>query len=260
MPQISIITVNYNDAAGLERTIKSVQEQTANDYDHIIIDGNSNDGSKEVIEKHKDSFSYWVSESDEGVYNAMNKGIKAATGEYLLFLNSGDHFKGNNSLSQLAGGAAGLKPIALIYGNIEVVAENTSVKTYPEKLSLDYFVKDSLPHPATLIHRSCFHNYLYDTSLNIVADWKFFILGVVNNDFSYTHINKVISVFYYDGISSLQHDKISKERKKVIAYYFPNKLKLHYNYYPYKWVSRYNKWKNKCHSILKKVKNKIKNA
>ncbi|MEX0598210.1 MAG: glycosyltransferase, partial [Candidatus Paceibacterota bacterium] len=75
---ISIITVNYNDSSGLEKTIKSVCEQKFNGFEHIIIDGGSNDGSKEVILKYQTHFSHWVSETDEGIYHAMNKGIKAA--------------------------------------------------------------------------------------------------------------------------------------------------------------------------------------
>ncbi len=98
---LSIITINYNDKFGLERTIKSVQEQTFTNFEHIIIDGGSTDGSKEVIEANKNSFSYWVSEPDKGIYNAMNKGIKEAKGEYLFFLNSGDHLNGQNALDKI---------------------------------------------------------------------------------------------------------------------------------------------------------------
>ncbi|PQJ32178.1 hypothetical protein BST92_09685 [Nonlabens arenilitoris] len=83
--KISIVTINYNDVSGLERTIKSVQKQTSKDFEHIIIDGGSNDASKELIEKNKSRFSYNISEPDQGVYDAMNKGIKKANGDYLLF-------------------------------------------------------------------------------------------------------------------------------------------------------------------------------
>ena len=91
MPQLSIITINRNDAKGLEHTLKSVWKmQTFKDFEHIIIDGASCDGSVDVIKKYATKLAYWISEPDKGVYNAMNKGIVKAQGEYLLFLNSGD--------------------------------------------------------------------------------------------------------------------------------------------------------------------------
>ena len=88
--RITIITVCYNRKATIEKAIKSVLEQSYDNIEYIIIDGNSTDGSKDVIEKYQDKLTYWVSEPDSGIYNAMNKGINIATGEYLLFLNSGD--------------------------------------------------------------------------------------------------------------------------------------------------------------------------
>ena len=87
---LSIITINYNDKEGLARTMNSVLSQTYTDFEYIVIDGGSNDGSKTIIEQHQDQLGYWVSEPDSGIYNAMNKGIAKANGEYILFLNSGD--------------------------------------------------------------------------------------------------------------------------------------------------------------------------
>ena len=87
-PLISVITINFNDRVGLERTFESVFNQTFQDFEYIVIDGGSNDGSKELIEQNTEKISYWISEPDKGIYNAMNKGISAAKGDYLLFLNS----------------------------------------------------------------------------------------------------------------------------------------------------------------------------
>ena len=97
-PLISIITVNFNDKIGLERTLESVFSQNFRNFEYLVIDGGSNDGSKELLEKNSEKINYWVSEPDKGIYNAMNKGISVAKGEYLIFLNSGDHFKNENSL------------------------------------------------------------------------------------------------------------------------------------------------------------------
>ena len=91
--KLSIVTINYNDAIGLERTIQSVITQTFKDFEYIIIDGNSTDGSKEIIKKYSEKIQVAISEPDTGIYNAMNKGAALAKGEYLLFLNSGDNLK-----------------------------------------------------------------------------------------------------------------------------------------------------------------------
>ena len=91
-PKFSIITVNYNNLEGLKKTVESVKNQTYQKFEYIVIDGGSYDGSLEFIKDNESLLDYWVSEPDSGVYQAMNKGIEKATGEYLLFLNSGDHF------------------------------------------------------------------------------------------------------------------------------------------------------------------------
>src|SRR5574344_525947 len=99
--KLSIITINNNDAAGLEKTIKSIINQTFTDYEYIIIDGGSTDESVEVIKKYTEHIDYWVSEPDKGIYNAMNKGINQTEGEYLNFLNSGDTYYDNNVLNKI---------------------------------------------------------------------------------------------------------------------------------------------------------------
>ena len=101
MPQLSIITINYNNLAGLQKTFESVFNQTFQDFEYIVIDGGSTDGSKELIEQYHDKIDYWVSEPDSGIYNAMNKGIVRANGEYLQFLNSGDSLLGENILKNV---------------------------------------------------------------------------------------------------------------------------------------------------------------
>ncbi|PQJ32179.1 hypothetical protein BST92_09690 [Nonlabens arenilitoris] len=131
------------------------------------------------------------------------------------------------------------------------------MKKYPDTINLDYLIKDSLPHPATLIRKDCFNNELYDTSLDIVADWKFFLLGIGKQSFKYHYVDEVISVFYYDGISSQQYNQISKERLKVIRQYFPNKLKLHYSYYPSKLQKNFSLAKKKMNSIIEKIKKNV---
>ena len=99
MPELSIITINLNNCAGLQKTLDSVFAQTFTDYEYLVIDGGSTDGSAELIKKQENKFVYCVSEKDNGIYHAMNKGIRKATGDYLLFLNSGDYLVNDEVLS-----------------------------------------------------------------------------------------------------------------------------------------------------------------
>jgi len=206
---LSIITVNLNNLEGLKKTMASVFNQTWRDFEYIVIDGGSTDGSKEYIEQHADMLDYWVSEPDKGIYNAMNKGILKASGEFLLFLNSGDHLIENTILEQ---NYKYIVKYDLIYFDLKVVNnEKSFIKRYPNKLSFSYFLKDTLPHPATFIRRSLFGNLgCYDESLRIVSDWKFFIEAICKNNVTYNRVNNILSTFYLDGMSS------SKENKEII--------------------------------------------
>ena len=217
-PLISIITINYNDKIGLERTFNSVINQTYQEFEYIVIDGGSTDGSKELIEQYNDKINYWISEPDKGVYNAMNKGILKANGKYLLFLNSGDEFFGLNVLKE---NLKFIHTYDLVYFNINVVGEQDNyIKKYPEKISFSYMYHDTLPHPATFIKKNLFNVIgLYDENLKIVSDWKFFILALVKYNATYNYNNIVLTKFYFDGISSRKENLtlLMSEREKVMT-------------------------------------------
>lgn len=200
-PKISIITVNYNNLEGLHQTIESVSSQTWQAFEHIIIDGGSTDGSVAYIESKSERFAYWVSEPDKGVYQAMNKGIAQASGDYLLFLNSGDHFYSNKVLEQ---NHQEIKNAAIIYFNLQVVeGHKVFIKEYPEILSFSYFVKDTLPHPATFIAKEAFEKTnLYNEDFKILSDWKFFLDSICKYNVTYKKINTTLSTFYIGGMSS----------------------------------------------------------
>ena len=98
---LSIVTINYNNLKGLKNTVKSVQSQNFRQFEHIIIDGGSSDGSYEFIIRNKELFNFFISEKDSGIYNAMNKGIQYCSGDYIVFLNSGDVFFSSYTLLQI---------------------------------------------------------------------------------------------------------------------------------------------------------------
>ena len=218
--KISIITVNLNNASGLEQTIQSVVAQSYQPIEYIVIDGNSTDGSKTVIEKYAANINVVVSEKDNGVYNAMNKGIANSTGEYFLFLNSGDTLLQRNSLKKLIDGSNNAD---IVYGNIKMTEGSKSREViFPSKLSFKFFYINSLPHPCTLIRKPLFDTVgLYREHFTIVSDWLFFTLAICRYSSSYKHVNVTVSNFMLGGLSSTQLDKIEAERKQVMDEYFP---------------------------------------
>lgn len=215
---LSIITINFNNLEGLKKTMASVLEQTWTAFEYIVIDGGSTDGSEAYIESQSHHIDYWVSEPDSGIYNAMNKGITKATGEYLLFLNSGDELFSNEVLDQ---NYKHLSLYDIIYFNLNVVDEKeTFIKKYPNQLRFSYFINDTLPHPATFIRKEVFNKIgLYDESLKIVSDWKFFIQSICKFNYSYKRIDATLTTFYLDGLSSDPNNKdmIFDEKYKVLT-------------------------------------------
>ena len=217
MPKLSIITINYNNLAGLQRTVESVVNQTWQEFEYIIIDGGSTDGSAAYIESQNDKIDYWVSEPDKGIYNAMNKGIAKATGEYLLFLNSGDHL---NDFSSLEQNHIYLKDKEIVYFNIKEIRDDAiRIKKCPEVITFAYMVKDSIPHQSTFIQKNLFEKIgYYDENLDIVSDWKFFIIALGKHNATYRYVDDDLSTFYLGGISSSNdnYQRMLREKEFVI--------------------------------------------
>lgn len=221
---ISIITINYNDAAGLEATIRSVANQTHQDYEHVVIDGDSSDGSKEVIQKYRDHFSYAVSEPDSGIYNAMNKGIRASKGDYLLFLNSGDALFDNDVLEKVAVQLS--DEYKIYYGNVLRVFNSgvTKTKYYPKELSFSFFVDSALAHQTVFIDRKLFSEIsYYNESYQVLADWEFLILAICKQHIPYKHLGMVVANYDMTGISSQPEGKkiMKQERDRCYREHFP---------------------------------------
>lgn len=214
--KISIITVNYNDLKGLTKTVESVQEQSWQEFEHIVIDGGSTDGSITYLQENHHLFSHWVSEPDRGVYQAMNKGIFVANAKYVLFLNSGDNFFNKNALKNAV---ASLEDNDLVYCNQMVIGQKKRfLKTYPNSLSFAYFLQDNIPHQATFIKRSLFETYgMFDENLKIIGDWKFFIDCICKYQVSYKHLDVTLVNFYLGGLSSTKENRhIMDSEKRAI--------------------------------------------
>lgn len=221
--KLSIITINYNNAEGLKQTVNSVLNQTYKDFEHIVIDGNSNDGSIDVL-KSKEAVNFkYISEPDSGIYNAMNKGIKTATGKYLLFLNSGDYLENENVLENVHHYLN--DDYSILAGSI-IFEEHAGSRPreHPDKMTFSYLIGNAISHPSTFIKRDLFSKYgNYDESFKIVSDWAFFVKVLGLNNESYFKIPETITVFDTKGVSSKKEnlDNVYIEREKVLAQYFP---------------------------------------
>ncbi len=222
--KISIITINYNNAIGLKKTMGSVFSQSLSDFEYIVIDGASSDESVEIIksfeENKKSFFFHWISEPDTGIYNAMNKGINKSTGEFLLFLNSGDYLNNNLVLEKCNSIIDGSSEI---YSGKMMYFDNKKEITFlpPQKLGLFQSVYQNLKHPSTFIKRTLFERYgLYNENNKIISDAEFFILCSGINECTYQPIDVIISNFVADGISSTNLKLKEKEATNLFKNFF----------------------------------------
>lgn len=207
-PKLSIITINLNNIEGLKKTIESVINQLFKDFEYLIVDGGSTDGSLGIIEQNANRLSYWVSETDSGVFQAMNKGIRKAKGEYLLFLNSGDFllhdhvlssvFKENSSEDILCG--------------TSIISKNGNVLYYlapPDKFNLKFFCKRNISHQSTFIKKSLFERFgYYREDYKTQSDYEFWIRTIIMNNCSTRNLNLLISDYNLEGISSKKENSV----------------------------------------------------
>lgn len=199
--KVSIITINYNDKSGLEKTIKSVISQTFKNYQYIVIDGGSADGSRDVLETYKPYLDVAVSERDSGIYNAMNKGAGYAKGEYLLFLNSGDTLYDETVLENVF--SHQLVTDIVSCQCLDYDDKHSWLKMPPQNISLYTFISGSLSHPSTFIKKTLFYKVGgYIEKYRIISDWCFFIDALLVERCSYSTLPIIITKFNCFGISS----------------------------------------------------------
>lgn len=219
--KFSIITVNYNHREGLIKTIESVINQTYTDREYIIIDGGSNDGSVEVIKEYSSHITYWISEPDKGVYNAMNKGIAQAKGTYVNFMNSGDVFYSHYTLEEVNNL---MNDCDFIIGkdfNQDPETGEVFTTILPTRISMAAFYMWTLPHQSAFIRRSLFSESPYDETLRIVADWKFYLDKIVYEDKKVQLLDIAICNREQEGMSISQASKTVEERHKVLSTLLP---------------------------------------
>lgn len=221
---LSIITINYNNAQGLKKTLQSVYSQRCTAFEYIIIDGASVDESKKLITEYADLFGgrmKWVSEPDRGIYNAMNKGIGMASGEYVQFLNSGDLLASDDVIDQMIESLENSGFPSILYGNMLKDMPDGFVlrdKCFAgQDISLLGFYTGTLNHSPAYIKRSLFEKYgLYDESLKIVSDWKWYLQAIIFGGEKPVYSDIDVTLFDMNGISETNKDLDKKERRKVL--------------------------------------------
>lgn len=238
---LSIITINRNHASCLEKTMKSVLSQTSTGFEYVVVDGASTDGSLDVIRRLAPGFGErikWVSEPDSGIYNAMNKGIRMAEGEYIQILNSGDMLASENVTGQMLAELERRGRPAILYGNM--------VKCFPDghktldrnfagqEVTMLGMFTSTLNHDPAYIRRDLFDKYgFYDESLKIVSDWKWYLQAIVLGGEVPAYVDLNVTLFDMTGVSEEEgsREKIKVERSRVLAELFPRAILSDYEAY-----------------------------
>lgn len=270
--KLSIITINYNNAAGLKKTLDSVAVQTCTNCEHIIVDGASTDASVDIIRTYSQSpianrhKITWLSEPDTGVYNAMNKGIKLAQGEYLLFLNSGDFLVASNILERVF---AQNLDVDIINAQCNVSDNGKVIWTSPylSKVTLKdlYFV--GLPHQSTFIRRILFDKYgMYREDFRYNSDMDFWYRSIAIGNATTSGIDIVTTDYNLDGISTInaQTEAYKKEVREIFSQSFLPRVLPDYElwkeernvYTKYSWIEEH-RGLQKLLSIYYKVSNRL---
>ena len=238
--KLSIISINRNNAAGLDKTMCSVATQTFKDFEYIVVDGASTDDSVDVIKKFESEFAHlkWVSEPDSGIYNAMNKGMRMATGEYFQILNSADCLASDDVIERMLSALENKGYPSILYGNM--------IKCFPDgrklvdksfegqEITMLGMFTGTLNHDPTYIRRDLFEKYgYYDESLKIVSDWKWYTQAIILGNEKPQYVDLDVTLFDMTGISETNLDLRREERKKELEKLFPKAVLIDYEQYAF---------------------------
>ncbi len=215
-PSLSVITIVYNNVRDIERTIRSVVNQTYANIEYVIVDGLSNDGTLRVIEKYKDRVAKIVSEKDEGIYDAMNKGLALATGDYVIFMNSGDEFYDSETVKAVFASA---DDADIYYGETEMIADDGSSlgqrrHKAPAKFTWRGFKYGmSISHQAIYIKRSLAEPYDRRYQLSSDIDW---IIRAAKKAKKIVNVNRYVAKYLVGGMSKKKHRQSLVERFDIM--------------------------------------------
>lgn len=225
--KISIITVCLNAKDTIENTFLSVFNQTYKNFELIVIDGGSTDSTLEVIDKYK-GISHFVSEPDSGIYDAMNKGIKLASGDFIFFLNANDVFYDENVLENAVSASKNNPQAKILFGDVEYISEDkkTSQIIRFNNIKDDFsLILGNICHQSIFYHKSLFEGFgLYSNQFKIYSDWDFNIKCLVENKVQALYLPLIISKFQLGGICSSEKNKkiCAKEKKSLVKKYYPD--------------------------------------
>ena len=272
--KLSIITINRNNAAGLRRTLASVAAQTYQNIEHIIIDGGSTDGSVEVLREYDNTIKQqrcvtidkstiqvkWISESDNGIYDAMSKGVKKASGDYIWILNSGDCVAAADTVGRMMEVISHHTPsIPLLLGNIvkiypdgrkvsEKRSNTNNTVPIPLDTSMLTFYRGTVPQDAAFVRRDLFDKYgLFDPKLKIVSDWKLYLNMIALGDIIPMYVNIDVVHFDMSGVSNTNASKRDAEKRAYLEEILPASVLKDYDAYSfpieqYQRLKKYHLW------------------
>ena len=276
--KLSIITINRNNAAGLEKTMLSVASQTCKDFEYIVVDGASTDDSVEVIKRLAPQFGErlkWISEPDKGIYNAMNKGMRMATGEYFQILNSADCLASDDVTERMLAELEKQGNPLMLYGNmIKCFSNGKKIldKSFAGRpITMIGMYTGTLNHNPTYIHSSLFDKYgYYDETLKIVSDWKWFLQSIILYGEKPVYADINVTLFDMNGVSETNKDLNKAERKTVLEQLFPATILIDYEKYAFPidqfnrlnrhpWAYKMVLFLERCLFKIEKYRNKRKN-
>ena len=237
---LSIITINRNNAEGIEKTMQSVASQSYKEFEYVVVDGSSTDGSVEVVKKYEPQFSHlkWVSEPDSGIYNAMNKGIRMASGEYIQILNSADCLAAPDVIAKMLAGLENAGNPTILYGNmVKCFSDGRKMvdKCFAgQDVTMLGMFTGTLNHDPAYIRRDLFEKYgYYDESLKIVSDWKWYLQAIILGGEKPQYIDLDVTLFDMTGISETNKELDKAERKQVLDQLFPKAILKDYGQYAF---------------------------